>query len=187
MFLKSFINLLFIYLFGCVGSWSWHLGYSVFIAACRIFFFLVATWTIYIFFKLQHAGCLVVACKLLIVACGVLGIKPGTPALGACNLSRLTTREVVIISRLWKMPSSRQIWYRKPLLVFRAAFLKVFLVTVTRKSSCASLTLLHSFSWKKDFRGSEPGSHCGDRASALNILRTQRVGLSEECVSNMSH
>ena len=65
----------------------------------------------YIYIKLRHAGCLVVACKLLIVACGVLGIKPGAPALVACSLSRLMTREFLVPCFLFfdKLLTSKQL------------------------------------------------------------------------------
>ena len=73
-------------------------------------FFSYSVNDIYIF-KLQHAGCFGVACKLLVVACGVLGIKPRAPALRAGTPSRWTTREAPVPCLLFfdKLLTSKQL------------------------------------------------------------------------------
>ena len=69
--------LIFVYLFGCVGSQLQHTGSEIFVVACRVF-----------------------SCRLGTLSCSMWdlvpwpGIEPGSPALGAQSLSHWTTREV---------------------------------------------------------------------------------------------
>ena len=68
--MKVFKKKMFIYVFGCAGSYLRHLGSLIFIVACKIF-----------------------SCSLWDLVL-LPGIEPWPPALGAQSLSHWTTREV---------------------------------------------------------------------------------------------
>ena len=72
------------------GGKKWHLLIAFF-RKKYLFIWLAGSW-------LQYVGSLVIACKFLVVPCGICfpdqELNPGPPALGVQRLSHWTTREV---------------------------------------------------------------------------------------------